>query len=134
MPKNSQKKFLIVAELDRKGFMLKIEDSLKKAMAFSERTFMLSKEFCYDDMYKIEYKLNPFAKYEVSGNVMCLSKFKSSTTNGFYSVTVVEIELKNLKMFIRERENLSIVFDYDLYDEEISRLIELFPAFDMFAN
>lgn len=129
-------KYLIVAEIENKGFLLKIEDNFEKAESFAQYIYSLSDEFYIYEMDKVEQKLKYFSFYKINGNEIYLKKIKTSISNGVYTVSVVEIDLNNYceKTFIKERENHSSVFDFEKYPKELDRLAELFSEIDLVAN
>lgn len=135
MIEKSTTRYLIVAEIKTKGFVLKLYKNLADAKKNMEKTYALSLKYAFNEMYKIEKELDYFASYEIKGNVLYLSNPIYGYSNGHYSVSVIKINLNHfcLKTFIRERENHSDVFD-DCSDDRLDKLCELFPNIDLIAN
>jgi hypothetical protein len=129
-------KYLIIAEIERKGFLLDSTDNLVEAGTFAELVFHLSDEFSIYEMHLVERKLNYFASYNINGTEVYVGKSLRSISNGVYSVSILKIDPAtfSLEIFIKERENHSTVFDYDVYPDEIDRLAEIFPNPDFIAN
>ena len=110
--------YLIVAEIENKGFLLRFMVDLKEAEMYAEKIFQYSDEFLFSDVCKIEEKLKYFASYKANGSEIYLRKIKGGRSNGAYTVSFMEVEMNKfcLKTFIRERENNSLVFDTPLND------------------
>lgn len=128
--------YLIVAEINRNGFVLELQNNYVEAELYIERIFNLSDEFGIFEMNKVKNKLEYFASYQISGNELYLSKIKRSISNGVYTVSIVKIDLNNfcLKTFIKERENHSSVFTIEKYPKQLDKLAELFPNINLVAN
>lgn len=128
-------KYLILAELDRMGFLLDIKDSIEDAKSAVDKVFNFSMKLSYDTTQD-KIKTEAFASYVINGNVLYTGKIQYGHTDGFFSISAVEIDpdIQCLKTFIKERENYSSVFDYKQYDEEIERLADLFPMLQFGAN
>ena len=128
--------YLIVAEINRMGFLLELQNNYVEAELYIEHIFNLSDEFSIFEMNNVEKKLKYFASYQISGNELYLNKIKRSISNGVYTVSIVKIELNNfcLKTFIKERENHSSVFTIEKYPKQLDKLAELFPNINLVAN
>ena len=136
MEKKKCIKYLILAEIEKKGFFIKFIDNYDEAEKFARMTFDNSDEFQYSEMSKVEEKLTFFASYQVNGNEVYIGSCKSGISNGAYSVSVIEIDMNNfnINQFILERINHSTVFPYEIYKEELDRILDLFPRSDFMAN
>lgn len=136
MEKEKCIKYLILAEIEKKGFLIKFIDNYEEAEKFASITFDLSDEFQFSEMSKVEMKLTFFASYQVNGSEVHIGWCKKGITNGAYSVSVIEIDMNNfnLNQFILERINHSTVFSYEIYNCELDRILDLFPRPDFMAN
>lgn len=115
-------KYLIVAEIYKKGFILKIIDGKKEALSFLQKTSEISSCYSFAQMNKVEEKLEYIASYKINGNTDYVGKYIKSISNGAYTVSVLQIDINTfcLKSFIRERENHSSVFELEQLSEEFS--------------
>lgn len=131
--KDNPIKFIVIAEIHRTGFITRYFSSFKKAESFAKKLFLLSDQFQFREMYKMEELLsqNDYTKFEIKGNQKYFPECKRCTTNGAYTVSVVAINMKTfcLETFIKERENNSSAFEY-LSD----KFLEKFPHSDLIAN
>ncbi len=129
-------KYLILAEIEKKGFLVKFMDEYDEAKKYADEIFELSYEFQFREMRNVEQRLTYFASYQVYGNNVYIGKIKSAVSNGAYSVNVMEIDMNNFQLntFIKERENNSSVFPFPMYEDKIDKILELFPQPDFLAN
>lgn len=130
-------KYLIVVEIDRRGYILELVDDLDAGQRIIEDIFDISEVYTIYEMDKVAERL-PYpctATYEIKGNELYVGKGGTSTSNGVLTVTAVEIDTETfcLESFIRERENHSMVFG-DCDDSKYEKLLELFPHVDLCAN
>lgn len=125
-------KYLIIAEIEKKGFILEFFNHIENAEAFARTTFDLRRGFAFNDMYRVEEKLKYFATYRINGNQEYVGNVLRQLSNGAYSVSIIKINKREfcLKSFIKERENHSWVINFDKCD----KLIELFPHLNLIAN
>lgn len=127
-------KFLIIAEINKTGFITEFRNSLEEAKTFAEELSCIGSLDSYTESEKImnALKQKKYISYQIKGNQLYFGKVKYAITDAMYTVSVTEIDMKTfcLKTLIRERENHSIVFDGVLDD----KLLEKFPQIDLIAN
>lgn len=127
-------KYLIIAEIDRTGFVTEFKNTFKEAELFAAKLKHIGDFDSYTETEKIitALKQRNYISYHINGNQLCFGNIKIAFSDGLYDVSVSEVDMKTfcLKTLIRERENHSIVFDDELSDE----LIEKFPHLDLIAN
>lgn len=134
--------YLIVVEIERKGFLIDIVKSKAQAEVIAERLVEISVSYPFADMYKVEQELTYFASYTMNGTQVYLGKFIYHCSNGSYSVSTLQIDLNTfcVQTFIRERENQSCVLakyawnENDETDPRYDRLLDLFPNLHTLAN
>lgn len=114
--------YLIVAEILKKGFILKITTDEKEAELFHQLIFDLSNKYPFGESHKIEKYLNYLISYNIKGNEFFISNSFLTSSNGEFSVYVLKIATETfcLKSFIKERENNSIVFNMEELSSEYS--------------
>lgn len=129
-------KYLILAEINKKGLRIKFMDEYDEAKKFADEIFDLSNVFQFCEMSNVEQKLTYFASYQVYGNNVYIGKIKSAVSNGAYSVNVMEIDMNSFQLntFIKERENNSSVFPFPMYEDKIDKILDLFPQPDFFGE
>ena len=129
-------KYLIIAELDQCGFLLQFMDDCEEAKLYADIIFNASMNYPYSEMYIVEDELDYFASYTINGNELYIGNFIYGHSNGAYTVSVMKIDMDKfcLKVFIKERENHSTVFDYIENQEKFERILETFPDFGFYAN
>lgn len=110
------KKYLIVAELDTKGYIIGIINSLSSAKKKTKKIFELSNQFSFHELHLFHPYLSQFISYEIKGNAMYIGKGKECTSNGALSNYILEINTKgfSIKQFIKERISTS----YAIFDED----------------
>jgi len=111
--------YIIVAEIDKTGYILDFEDNKKDAKLKFERLWELIGEKGEPENEMCRYKLKGYFQYMHSPSVLF------SRTNGIQSVYALRI--KSIDLFLSERENYTSVYCYDKYDKELDRLEDLFP-------
>ena len=119
-------KYLIIAEFESQGFVLGIADSEQIAEKHVTRLSNIIDEYPFGEHTKIISKLEYIASYNIKGNQTFLESSMICSSNGSSSIYVVKINMNtfSLKSFIKERENLSSVFDYDLKDKEQEKKLD----------
>jgi hypothetical protein len=134
--------YLIVVEIERKGFLIDIVKSKAQSEVIAEKLVEISVSYPFADMYKVEQELTYFASYTMNGTQVYLGKFIYHCSNGSYSVSTLQIDLNTfcVQTFIRERENQSSVLakyacdENDETDPRYDRLLDLFPNLYTLAN
>jgi hypothetical protein len=131
----SKKIYLIVVEIDRTGFITEFRTSFEEAESLSEELFNYVNMFEFKDREKIIpiLKQRDYRTYQIKGNQIYFPCAKSSITDGFCTINVLEIDLNTfcLEKLIKERENHSMVFEIETFTEEF---MEKFPKLDLIAN
>jgi hypothetical protein len=129
-----QIKYLIIAEIDRTGFITEFRNTFKEAEFFAAKLKHIGEFDSYTETDKIinALKKRNYISYHINGNQLCFGKIRIAFTDGLYSVSVGEIDMNTfcLKTLIRERENHSRVFDDNIDDA----FLEKFPNIDLIAN
>ena len=128
-------KYLVISELVKLGFIHGTYDSLEQAKLVVDVIFNSSNQLSYNETQVI-LKSKSIESYEIKGHEIHNVESEYGHFNGFYSVCVVQIKsgTNSIKIFIKERENYSWVFEYEKYEDEFERLGELFSSFDIGAN
>lgn len=130
-------RYLVVAEIGNRGFILKTFSSKGLAEYYHQKMFDLKEEYSLE---KIESKLKYISSYNINGNEVYIENVELTTSDGVYTVSVVKINLENfcLKSFVRERENHSTVFDYDTSTpeelEKFNKICDYNPTGRLIAN
>ena len=129
------KKYLIIAEIIDRGYVLGYVHTLEVAETILKNVFAYSDWYSFCDMYRVAEHLKFSVSYKMNGNYLFMTP-PHGNCNGALSVYRIEIDLDtfSLSSFIRERENISEVFSDELYRDQIDRMFELFPWFCWFAN
>lgn len=132
-------KYLIIVEIERTGFITEFKSSFKEAFDFSNKLYLsLSELFPIDKREKIVdvLKERGYASYKINGTELYFGKCKDQITDGILTVSVVEIDSNkfNLQMLIKERENSSLVFNYDEPTGKIDEIADKFPHLSIVAN
>lgn len=130
-------RYLIVVEIERKGFLV---DIVKGEMVANERIdslVILSNDLTIYEMDKMIGRFEYFGSYTINGSDSGLSNFRTAMTNGVLTVAAVPIDLATFcaKTFIREREYYSDAIEFSDYPDEVAeRLLTMFPHFSSIAN
>ena len=74
-----------------------------------------------------------YVSYRVNGTELYFGKCKDQITDGILTVSVIEAVENNfcLQTLMKERENQSLVFEYEVLSEQF---IETYPPFGLIAN
>lgn len=128
-------KFIIISELDRFGFVFGILDNLEDAKSIVDKIFDHSSLAPFEETFTM-LKRKAIASYSINGNEIHNIKSEYGHFGGSFNIAVIKIgsNINSLRIFIKERENYSWVFDFDDYENEFERLAELFPSLDIGAN
>lgn len=129
----SKQKYLVIIEIQQLGFVSKIFDSFEIAKEFSNDIFRRTLKVPFGDWNGLIDFLSElkYLRYECRGNHLHLSKYLNSSSNGEVSVSILGIDFStfDIRSFIRERENHSIVFT-DIPEEYLER----YPSHYFIAN
>ena len=102
------KQYLVIAELENKGYVIGTINDLKEAEDKSAELVILADEYPINELYKLNDHLCIYESYPINGNDQYCGKFKYCTSNGVFSVYVIEIdESFSIQLFISERSNTS---------------------------
>lgn len=128
-------KYLIIFEIERIGFIIDSKINFEVSKSIADRLFDLYGKLSYTDFLAFLNKSN-ISSYSINGNIICAGKIDYGHCDGIAMVSVVMIESKGfcLKTFIKERQNYSLVFSFDDYEEELERMAEKFPKLNIVAN
>ena len=132
---NKSIKYLVILEIERLGFILNSSDSFLKSEEIMKKTFSLANKLEFKNMVELIpfFRFKNTIEYEIRGNVVYFPNVITCISNGLLTVSIVKIDLNtfNLEFFVKERENHSIVFDYEQLEDEF---VEKFPNLDLIAN
>lgn len=120
-------KYLIIAELDTKGYIIGTLQSLHTAKKKTKKIFELSNQFSFHELHLFHPYLSQYKSYEIKGNALYMGNEKQCISNGLLSIYILEIDSKKFSMeqFIKERESTSLaVVDLD----------EKLPEYAIYAN
>lgn len=136
MEKEKKYRYLIIAEIRNKGYLLKFMSDLKEADKYAKEIFELSNEYSIYEQYKIETKLTYFASYHVNGTEVYIGNGCCGQSNGVYTVGTMKVDINNFRLnsFIRERENHSTVFPREDQWDQVDKFLKLFPSPNWIAN
>ncbi|MDO9000551.1 MAG: hypothetical protein Q7W45_12350 [Bacteroidota bacterium] len=126
--------YIVVIEIKKIGFVSRIYNDFAQAEREMNSTFSLTNHFEFGQWRDIIDCLSgckAYSKYNINGNQVYVGKSKTSISNGDVTASVLKVDSQefNLKMFIKERENHSNVFN-DFSPEFLDR----FPRIDTEAN
>lgn len=133
MPNNKNRKYIVVAEIERNGFVAGYFKKYWNAVELANELLILGELFPWKDSEKINIQLRNrnLREYRIKGNQIYFDKGIYGSTDGKYSVSVLSINQKEVAVetFIRERENYSIAFNSELHwDKRCSKYFENFPS------
>lgn len=126
--------YIVVIEIKSIGFVSKILNEFAEAEYEMKSTFSLTNHFAFGKWKDIIDCLTDckfYTKYHIKGNELYIGKIEWSVSNGDVTASVLKVNTEefDLKMFIKERENHSNVFDK--FGEDF---LERFPRIDTNAN
>lgn len=131
------KKYLILLEIEKSGYIIGITKNLPEAKALMKSVNKISDEYDINEMYRVASKVHYSSSYNIKGNLDYCGKSKYQISNGVLSIYILELDdTFSLKSFIQERINTSWAInpannhEYEKFDE----LLELFPHFNAYAN
>ena len=128
-------KYLIIAEVNKTGFITEFKNTFEEADDYCNELFFSLTNITAHKMETIAHVLKQrgYISYKIKGNALYFGKCRSSTTNGEFTVSVAEVDLRTfcLQKMLKERENHSIVFEYEQLNDEF---IDKFPSIDLIAN
>ena len=115
-------KYLIIAELETKGYIIGTVNSLSSARKKTNKIFDLSNQFSFHELHLFHPYLSQYQSYEIKGNAMYCGKGKECISNGLLSTYILEIDSDNfsMKQFIKEREGTSYAIEDD--DEKLPEI------------
>lgn len=133
MANNSCRQYLVIAEVERQGFIMGRFKKYWPAVELANELLLYGELFPWKEPEKIILQLQnrKVKEYPIKGNQLYFDKGIYGSTDGKYSVIVLPINTKNfsLETFIRERENHSIVFSPEQYwAKKWSGYFENFPS------
>lgn len=121
------KQYMVIAELKYTGFIIGVSDDFNTAESKAEEIFELSNNYPFNELFKLSKQLKEYQKYEINGNAEYVGKFKLSSSNGAFSVYIMEIDKQfSLGQFISERNNTSYAV--------ISEADDIIPEVVFYAN
>lgn len=133
MANNKHRGFLVIAEIERTGFVAGCCKKYWSAVGLAKELLVYGELFPWGEPEKIvvQLKSRKFREYLIKGNQIYFDKSIYGSTDGKYSVAVLPINMKEfaVETFIRERENYSIVFSREQHwDKKWSKYFEDFPS------
>ena len=103
------KQYLVIAELENKGYVIGTSNDLQEAEDKSAELVILADEYPINELYKCKDHLSTYQSYSINGNEAYCGKFKYCTSNGVFSVYIIEIdESFSIQLFMSERSNTSL--------------------------
>ena len=101
-------KFIIIAELETKGYIIGTAKSLNQAKKLSDKIFGLANQYSFNDLHSFHSCLKHYKCYEIKGNATYI-KCKECISNGLLSIYILEIDLKDFSvdLYIKERASTS---------------------------
>jgi len=132
MANNKHRKYLVIAEVERTGFIVGFFKKYLSAVELANELLLLGEFFPWSESEKIKIQLRNrnLREYQIKGNQIYFDKGIYGSTDGKYSVLVLPADKRefNLEIFIKERENYSIVFESEQYsDKKWRRYFDDFP-------
>jgi hypothetical protein len=126
--------YIVVIEIKSIGFVSHIFNDFAQAEYEMKSTFSLTDHFEFGkwkDIIDCLSDSKAYTKYHINGNQGYVGKSKTSISNGDVTASVLKVDSQefNLKMFIKERENHSNVFN-----EFSQEFLDRFPRIDTEAN
>jgi len=130
-------RYLVVAELGRKGFLVGSRKTLAAAKFLMDRTYQKGNKYEWSELEKVEQDLRYFDTYTIYGNEKYVSMVETGTSDGKFSVHVLRIDNYNevsIELIKRERANISMVFDWQKSIPKMKKLFELIEHPSLVAN
>ena len=130
-------RYLVVAELGRKGFLVGSRKTLAAANFLMDSTYRKGNKYSWDELEKVEKDLRYFDTYTIYGNEKYVSLVESGTSDGKFSVHVLTVEhygASAIEQIKRERQNISMVFDWEAFHPKLDKLFELIEHTSLVAN
>jgi hypothetical protein len=136
---NRNRKYLVIAEVERTGFVAGCYKKYLKAVELANELLLYGELFpwCESDKIIGQLRNRSFNEYPVKGNQIYFDKGIYGSADGKYSVMVIQINNSHfdLNVFIKERENHSIVFDSETCcDKRWNSYFDKFPSSYQIAN
>ncbi len=106
------KEYLVIAELDNKGYIIGTTDDLSVAESKMEELFSIANQYPFNELYKFNADLKDFASYPINGNAMYFGMQKKAMSNGMLTISILDLTKRtfSLQQFISERSNTSYAF------------------------
>jgi len=114
------KRYLVIAELENRGYIIGDTDDLDETKANLEELFIMADRFPINELHKFNSNLSRYQSYKIYGNSEYIRKCKLCKSNGIFSVYVIETNNSfSLQQFISERQNTSyaVVSEDDIIAE-----------------
>jgi hypothetical protein len=129
------KDYLVISEIGKMGFIIGFIDGYEKAKAKVKEIVEISAPLTHDKIIELLKEMS-IATYVMNGNEGDNYKVLYGNTDGYFSTWMDKVDKKSfcIKTFIKGRENFSLVFGFEEYEEELDRLAEIFPMIDIVAN
>jgi hypothetical protein len=139
MADNRYRKYLVVAEVERTGFVVDYCRKYWSAVKLADELLLLGELFTWGESERIETQLRSrnIKEYEIKGNLLYFDKSIYGSTDGKYSVAVLQINKNDftIESFIRERENHSTVFSTEIHwDKKEAEYFDNFPLSNHISN
>lgn len=127
------RKYLVIAEVERTGFVAGCFKKYWSAVELANQLLLYRELFQWSESEKIIAQLRNqrFKEYSIKGNQIYFDKGIYGSTDGKYSVSIILTHVREFRIstFIRERENHSIVFNFEQHwDKRFSKYFEIFPS------
>jgi len=130
-------RYLVEAELGRKGFLIGSRKTLEAAQFLMDRTYRKGNKYEWSELEKVENDLRYFDTYTIYGNEKYVSMVETGTSDGKFSVHVLRIEnygASAIEQIKKERANISMVFDWEKSIPKLDKLFELIEHTSLVAN
>ncbi|MCP4121426.1 MAG: hypothetical protein GY751_06700 [Bacteroidetes bacterium] len=130
-------RYLVVAELGRKGFLVGSRKTLAAAKFLMDRTYSKGNKYEWKELKKVEQDLRYFDSYIIYGNEKYISMMENEVSDGKFSVHVLRIENYNevtIELIKKERANISMVFDWEKSIPKLQKLYDLIEHTSLVAN
>lgn len=121
----NKKQYLIIAETDDTGYIVEIHKEMDKAIERAELYFDLAFNPGFMDFEQLEKEFLELISYKIREQHVLEKDVVWGTTNGFYSVDVIEIgpDFK-LRDFLMERMNVKRLFNLEQHLEKLDCIDE----------
>lgn len=139
MADNTTRKYLIVAEIERTGYVAGLKNNYWEAVALAKELLLYGELFQWNEPEQINTQLlnRCYKSYIIKGNQLFFDKSIYGSTDGKYSVAVLPMDKKefSVESFIKERENYSTVFSSEVrWDKRQADYFDNFPCSYQIAN